>query len=104
MSFITFLFTSGIFVCGFETQLIANNIHVHDNFFHGLDVVAGAKVELYGKNTNFHSNGIHGIVIEFHSHVEIYLDEKHETFVNNIGNETSVEEGSSLTYKGYQEL
>ena len=94
----------GLFVCGYETKLIANNLHVHHNIFHGLDVVAGAKVKIYGKDSSFHDNGIHGVVVEFHSHVEVYLEEQHNTFQDNIGDETSVEEGSSLKYLGYQEL
>lgn len=97
----------GVFVCGYETTLIGKNLRIHHNVFHGIDVVSGAIVELYGKETKVHDNGVNGVVIEFMSDVTVYLDETNaanSVFVNNKGQETSVEEGSSLHWVGYQEL
>jgi hypothetical protein len=94
----------GLFVCGYETTLIGKNLNVHHNLFHGLDVVSGAIVDLYGKKSSFHHNGVNGIIIEFMSDVTIYLDSNHETFSNNNGNETIVEEGSTLEWVGHREL
>jgi hypothetical protein len=94
----------GLFVCGFETHLVGNNLNVHHNTFHGMDVVAGAMVELYGLGSKFHHNGVTGIIIEFNSNVDLFLDEGHVTFHDNEKNDTIVEEGSKLRYVGHQEM
>ena len=94
----------GLFVCGFETHLVGNNLNVHHNTFHGMDVVSGAMVELYGKGSTFHHNGVNGVIIEFNSNIDIFLNEDHSTFHDNDSNDTIVEDGSTLRYVGHQEM